>query len=586
MQNQWIIKRLSPEEEEKQNFIANALGISPVMAKLLVQRGISTFDEAKAFFRPELSQLHDPFLIKDMDKAVERLNKALQKKENILIYGDYDVDGTTAVALVYKFLQNYVLPSQLDYYIPDRYKEGYGLSKEGIDYASEHNVKLVITLDCGIKAIERVEYAKSLGIDVIICDHHTTDDTLPRAIAVLDSKRADDDYPYKHLSGCGVGFKFMQAFAQNNGIDFVHLEQLLDFVAVSIASDIVPITGENRILAHYGIKRLNEHPSKGLQAIIDVCGLSNKQDHKNNHPTDITINDIVFKIGPRINASGRMKSGHEVVELLVSNDDLQAHKISSNINSYNEERKDIDKTTTAEAEKLITERGDIEKKRTIVVYNSEWHKGIVGIVASRLTEKYYKPTIVLTKANGLVSGSARSVHGFDLYKAIDSCRDILENFGGHTYAAGLSLKEENLGEFTARFEKYVSENIKESQLTPQIEIDSVLKFAEITPKFIRILRQFEPFGPGNSRPVFCTRRVFDYNGSSKIVGKGNEHLKLELTDDSSENVMNGIAFRMASFCQDLKVFNPLDIVFTLEDNTFNGATNTQLMIRDIKVGKL
>ncbi|MBQ0082300.1 MAG: single-stranded-DNA-specific exonuclease RecJ [bacterium] len=586
MQNQWIIKRLSPEEEEKQNFIANALGISPVMAKLLVQRGISTFDEAKAFFRPELSQLHDPFLIKDMDKAVERLNKALQKKENILIYGDYDVDGTTAVALVYKFLQNYVLPSQLDYYIPDRYKEGYGLSKEGIDYASEHNVKLVITLDCGIKAIERVEYAKSLGIDVIICDHHTTDDTLPRAIAVLDSKRADDDYPYKHLSGCGVGFKFMQAFAQNNGIDFVHLEQLLDFVAVSIASDIVPITGENRILAHYGIKRLNEHPSKGLQAIIDVCGLSNKQDHKNNHPTDITINDIVFKIGPRINASGRMKSGHEVVELLVSNDDLQAHKISSNINSYNEERKDIDKTTTAEAEKIITERGDIEKKRTIVVYNSEWHKGIVGIVASRLTEKYYKPTIVLTKANGLVSGSARSVHGFDLYKAIDSCRDILENFGGHTYAAGLSLKEENLGEFTARFEKYVSENIKESQLTPQIEIDSVLKFAEITPKFIRILRQFEPFGPGNSRPVFCTRRVFDYNGSSKIVGKGNEHLKLELTDDSSENVMNGIAFRMASFCQDLKVFNPLDIVFTLEDNTFNGATNTQLMIRDIKVGKL
>lgn len=586
MQNQWIIKRLSPEEEEKQNFIANALGISPVMAKLLVQRGISTFDEAKAFFRPELSQLHDPFLIKDMDKAVERLNKALQKKENILIYGDYDVDGTTAVALVYKFLQNYVLPSQLDYYIPDRYKEGYGLSKEGIDYASEHNVKLVITLDCGIKAIERVEYAKSLGIDVIICDHHTTDDTLPRAIAVLDSKRADDDYPYKHLSGCGVGFKFMQAFAQNNGIDFVHLEQLLDFVAVSIASDIVPITGENRILAHYGIKRLNEHPSKGLQAIIDVCGLSNKQDHKNNHPTDITINDIVFKIGPRINASGRMKSGHEVVELLVSNDDLQAHKISSNINSYNEERKDIDKTTTAEAEKIITERGDIEKKRTIVVYNSEWHKGIVGIVASRLTEKYYKPTIVLTKANGLVSGSARSVHGFDLYKAIDSCRDILENFGGHTYAAGLSLKEENLGEFTARFEKYVSENIKESQLTPQIEIDSVLKFAEITPKFIRILRQFEPFGPGNSRPVFCTRRVFDYNGSSKIVGKGNEHLKLELTDDSSENVMNGIAFRMASFCQDLKVFNPLDIVFTLEDNTFNGTTNTQLMIRDIKVGKL
>ena len=576
---------MSPDEEEKQTFIANALGISPVMAKLLVQRGISTFDEAKAFFRPELSQLHDPFLMKDMDKAVERLNLALRRKENILIYGDYDVDGTTAVALVYKFLQNCVQSSQLDFYIPDRYKEGYGVSKEGIDYAHEHNVKLVITLDCGIKAIERVKYAKSLGIDVIICDHHTTDDTLPDAVAVLDSKRADDEYPYKHLSGCGVGFKLMQAFAQSNNIEFMHLEQLLDFVAVSIASDIVPITGENRVLAHFGIKRLNEHPSKGLQAIIDTCGIQNK-DHKNNHPTDININDIVFKIGPRINASGRMKTGREVVELLVSNDDETAHQISSNINSYNEERKDIDKTTTAEADKIITERGDIEKKKAIVVYNGEWHKGIVGIVASRLTEKYYKPTIVLTKANGLVTGSARSVHGFDLYKAIDSCRDILENFGGHTYAAGLSLKEEHLEEFTRRFEEYVSANIEDSQLTPQIEIDSVLKFAEITPKFIRILRQFEPFGPGNTRPVFCTRRVFDYNGSSRIVGKGNEHLKLELTDDSSENVMNGIAFRMASFDQYLKEFRPLDIAFTLEDNIFNGNTNSQLMIRDIKVGQL
>ena len=580
MENRWIIKRLSPEDEGKQNFIANALGISPVMAKLLVQRGISTFDEAKAFFRPELSQLHDPFLIKDMDRAVERLNRALRKKENILIYGDYDVDGTTAVALVYKFLQNYVQPSQLDFYVPDRYKEGYGVSQQGIDYAHEHDVKLVITLDCGIKAIERVEYAKSLGIDVIICDHHTTDDTLPDAVAVLDSKRADDNYPYKDLSGCGVGFKLMQAFAISNNIDFVHLEHLLDLVAVSIASDIVPITGENRILAHYGIKRLNEHPSMGLQAIIGTCGLTNRQDHKQ---VEISINDIVFKIGPRINASGRMKSGREVVELLISNDEETAHQLSNNINSYNEERKDIDKNTTAEAEHIVIERGDIEKKRAIVVYNPEWHKGIVGIVASRLTEKYYKPTIVLTKANDIVTGSARSVHGFDLYKAIDSCRDLLENFGGHTYAAGLSLKEENLEEFARRFERYVEENIDESQLVPQIEIDSELKFAEITPKFIRILRQFEPFGPGNTRPVFCTRRVFDYNGSSKIVGKGNEHLKLELTDDSSENIMNGIAFRMASFCQDLKEFRPLDIAFTLEDNNFNGNSSTQLMIRDIKV---
>ncbi len=579
MQNQWIFKQLTPEEEIKQKNISNSIGVSSVLAKLLVQRGIGSFEEAKAFFRPELSQIHDPFLIKDMDKAVNRLNHALKHKENILIYGDYDVDGTTAVALVYKFLQNYALPSQLDYYIPDRYKEGYGLSKEGIDYAKANDVKLVITLDCGIKAIEKVEYAKSFGIDVIICDHHTTDDTLPDAVAVLDSKRSDDTYPYKDLSGCGVGFKLMQAFAISNKIDFVHLEQLLDFVAVSIASDIVPITGENRILAHYGIKRLNEHPSKGLKAIIDTC-----IDHKPSHPVEITMNDIVFKIGPRINASGRMKSGREVVELLVSNDDSQAHQISENINSYNDERRDIDKNTTAEAEEILQKIGDIDKRKTIVVYNESWHKGIVGIVASRLTEKYYKPTIVLTKANDLISGSARSVHGFDLYKAIDSCRDLLENFGGHIYAAGLSLKEENLEEFIRRFEAYVTEHIEEEQLLPQIEIDSELKFSEITPKFIRILKQFEPFGPGNPKPIFCTRRVFDYNGSSKVVGRDNEHLKLELTDDSSENVMNGIAFRMASFCQDLKAFNPLDIVFTLDENTFNGTTTTQLMIRDIKVG--
>ena len=384
MLNQWIFQTLTPEEECNQKKLAEELGLSPSLAKLLVKRGINTFDEAKAFFRPSLSELHDPFLIKDMDLAVKRLNRALQKKENILIYGDYDVDGTTAVALVYKFLQPYTQSTQLDYYIPDRYKEGYGISKAGIDYAKEHNVSLIISLDCGIKAINQVDYASSLGIDFIICDHHTTDDTLPRAIAVLDSKRADDTYPYEHLSGCGVGFKFMQAFAIDNGIDFARLEALLDFVAVSIASDIVPITGENRILAHFGIKRLNEHPSRGLKAIIETCGFKNTRGNKNGHDTDITINDIVFNIGPRINASGRMKSGREVVELLISNDLNHARQLSANINNYNEERKDVDKATTTEAEQSVTDEMQRDK-RSIVVYNPNWHKGIVGIVASRLT---------------------------------------------------------------------------------------------------------------------------------------------------------------------------------------------------------
>lgn len=581
MQNRWIFNSLTPEEECKQTQLAEQLGISPSLAKLLVNRGITTFEEARSFFRPDLSALHDPFLIKDMDLAVARLNKALQRKEKILIYGDYDVDGTTAVSLVYKFLQPYTQSSQLDFYIPDRYKEGYGISRKGIDYANENGVTLIIALDCGIKAIEEVAYASSFGIDFIICDHHTTDSVLPAAVAVLDSKRADDTYPYKHLSGCGVGFKFMQAFAIDNNIDFSRVESLLDLVVVSIASDIVPITGENRILAHFGLKCLNDRPSRGLKAIIEVCGLKCSKDRKYAHDTEITINDIIFKIGPRINASGRMRSGREVVELLISNDIRFARQISATIDNYNDIRRDVDKSTTTEAEAVITPEMETER-RSIVVYNPDWHKGIVGIVASRITEKYYKPTIVLTKANGMISGSARSIRGFDLYKAIDSCRDLLENFGGHTYAAGLTLKEENLEAFVEKFEEYVAANITEDQLSPQIDIDAELGFSDITPKFMRILRQFEPFGPGNTKPVFCTRRVFDYNGSSKVVGRDNEHLKLELTDETSENVMNGIAFRMASFCQELKTFTPLDIVYTLEDNTFYGTPSTQLLILDIK----
>lgn len=570
MTNQWYFSTLNPQQELYQKQIADELGICPILSKLLVQRGINSYQEAKDFFCPDLSHLHDPFLIKDMDRAVERLNKALGRKERILIYGDYDVDGTTAVALVYTFLQQYT--SDLDFYIPDRYNEGYGISKQGIDYAKEHGFTLIIALDCGIKAIEKVAYAKELGIDFIICDHHTTDEVLPDAVAVLDSKRSDDTYPYEHLSGCGVGFKLMQAFAQNNNIPFSELESLLDFVVVSIASDIVPITGENRILAHFGLKRLNEQPSLGLRSIIKVCELRGKE---------ISISDIVFKIGPRINASGRIHSGKEVVELLITKDYKLAERKSHNINSYNDTRRNIDKSTTDEAKLCITDEM-IDGRRSIVVYKPEWHKGIVGIVASRLAEEYYKPTIVLAKANNLISGSARSVQNFDIYKAIDSCRDLLENFGGHMYAAGLSMREENLEAFMERFESYVSENIKEDQLQPQIDIDAEIRFADITPKFIRILKRFAPFGPGNMKPVFCTRNVRDYEDHSKLVGRDQEHLKLELVDNSSETIMNGIAFRMKDYIKHLKALDPLDICYTLEDNTFNGNTTTQLMIRDIK----
>ncbi len=572
METQWIFTPIDAQQEVLQQQITTELGVSPVIAKILVQRGITTFEEARLFFRPDLSQLHDPFLMKDMDKAVDRLNLALAKKEGILIYGDYDVDGTTAVALVYTLLQRYT--SNIDFYIPDRYTEGYGISYQGIDYAKSNGYSLIIALDCGIKAIEKVDYAKKLGIDFIICDHHTPDDELPQAVAVLDSKRSDCTYPYEHLSGCGVGFKLMQAFAQNNNIDFSRLKPLLDLVVVSIASDIVPITGENRVLAYFGLKQLNENPRLGLKSIINLCGLANK---------DITISDIVFKIGPRINASGRIQSAREVVELLVSRDADFAREKSDCINNYNDERRNIDKQTTEEAKLLLGEIA--QEQASIVIYNPEWHKGIVGIVASRLAEEYYRPTVVLTLANGFVSGSARSVTGFDIYKAIDSCRDLLENFGGHIYAAGLTLKESNLEEFKKRFEAYVQENILPEQKTPQIEIDSEITFKEITPKFFRILRQCGPFGPGNMKPVFCTRRVFDYEGNSRLVGRDQEHLKLEMVDSSCENVMNGIAFRMKDYNDDLKAFNPLDICYTIEENVFNGNTSMQLQIRDIKLSQ-
>ena len=571
MINKWIYTTLSEQQCEIQNKLADELSISPVLSQLLVQREIFTYDDARNFFRPDLANLHDPFLMADMDKAVERLTKAMRHNEKILVYGDYDVDGTTSVSLVYKFLQKF--HNNIDFYIPDRYNEGYGISIQGIDFAAQNGFKLIIALDCGIKAVEKVKYASSLGVDFVICDHHTPDAVLPPAVAVLDPKRDDCNYPYKHLSGCGVGFKLMQAFAVVNNIDFTQLTPLLDLLALSIASDIVPITGENRILAFFGLKQINSNPSVGLKGILDVCGLADKE---------ITISDIVFKIGPRINASGRMKLASEAVELLVSSNPVFVKEKSGTINEYNNDRKDLDKNITDEAIALIASDERYATRRSIVVHKPDWHKGVIGIVASRLSEEYYKPSIVLTNSNGLASGSARSVPGFDIYKAIDSCRDLLETFGGHMYAAGLSMKEENIPLFTERFEQFVSETILEEQTYPQIEIDALLEFKDITPKFFRVLKQFGPFGPGNMKPVFASKKVFDY-GTSRLVGKEQEHLKLELVDSSSENVMNGIAFRMYAYNDHLTALNPLDICYTIEENTFNGNTNIQLMIRDIKI---
>lgn len=571
MINKWVYKQLNKEEDEKQKKLSDNLSISPILAQLLVQRGITTYDDARRFFRPDLSDLHDPFLMADMDKAVERLTTAMQQNEKILIYGDYDVDGTTSVALVYKFIKQFI--SNVDFYIPDRYKEGYGVSIRGIEYAAENNFTLIVSLDCGIKAVEKVKYAHELGIDFIICDHHTPDKELPPAVAVLDPKREDCNYPYKHLSGCGVGFKLIQAFAQVNNVEFSQLVPLLDLVALSIASDIVPITGENRVLAYYGLKQINSNPSIGVKGIIDVCGLSDKE---------ISISDIVFKIGPRINASGRMKLASEAVQLLVSRDYNFVKEKSETINEYNNDRKGLDKNITDEAISLIQNTKELKERKSIVLYNPDWHKGVIGIVASRLSEEYYRPAIVLTKSNGVASGSARSVPGFDLYKAIESCRDLLENFGGHMYAAGMSIKEENIPTFIERFEKYVVENILEEQTYPQLDIDAILEFKDITPKFFRVLKQFGPFGPGNMKPIFASKKVFDY-GTSRLVGRDQEHIKMELIDSSSENVMNGIAFGMYEYNDYLKALNPLDICYTIEENSFGGNTNMQLMIKDIKI---
>ena len=569
MHFKWKYDPPTPEETQQAKELADKLSMSPILAGLLIKRGITTESAAKRFFRPQLADLINPFLMKDMYVAVDRLNDAMGRKERILVYGDYDVDGCTAVALVYKFLQQFY--SNIDYYIPDRYDEGYGISRKGIKYAHDTGVKLIIILDCGIKAIEMITYAKSIGIDFIICDHHVHDETLPPAVAILNPKRDDDAYPFKQLCGCGVGFKFMQAFAKNNGIPFSRLIPLLDFCAVSIAADLVPVVDENRILAYHGLKQLNQNPSVGLKAIIDICGLNGRE---------IAMSDIIFKIGPRINASGRMENGKESVDLLVEKDFSTALSEAHHINEYNEQRKDIDKQMTEEANQIVAKLESQKHHSSIVLYDENWKKGVIGIVASRLTEIYFRPTVVLTRDGDFATGSARSVIGFDIYAAIKSCRDLLLNFGGHTYAAGLTLRWDDIPEFRKRFQHYVEEHIQPEQTEAFLNIDAEIDFKDITKRLHNDLKRFSPFGPCNQKPLFYTKAVYDY-GTSKVVGRSQEHIKLELVDSKSGTVVNGIAFGQSASARYIKSKRSFDIAYTIEDNIFK-RNQVQLQIEDIQ----
>ena len=573
MNYRWQFKEPTRNQQEQAKTLSRELGISPVLGQLLVDRGITDTQQAGKFFRPQFSDLLDPFLFRDMEIAVRRLNEALGRKEKIMVYGDYDVDGVTAVALVYKFLQKY--SNSIEYYIPDRYEEGYGVSKQGIDYASESGVKLIIVLDCGIKAVQEISYAREKGIDFIICDHHVPDAVLPPAVAILNAKRTDGTYPYGDLCGCGVGFKLIQGFAKSNGIPFSDLVPLLDLCAVSIAADIVPIMGENRILAFHGLRQLNQSPCVGLRAIMNIAGMEGREVH---------LPDIIYKIGPRLNASGRIENGRESVALLVETDMDAAERKAAQIDHYNEQRKDLDKVMTEQANQIVETLVHRNEHKGIVVYNEEWHKGVIGIVASRLTEIFFRPAVVLTRDGDFATGSARSVAGFDIYAAIESCRDILENFGGHTYAAGLTIKADRVDEFKRRFEEYVDTHILPGQTDALLNVDSTLSFREIDRKFFSDLKRFQPFGPENTKPLFCTRQVYDY-GTSKVVGREQEHIRLELVDNRCSKVMNGIAFGQSSQARYIKTKRSFNIVYSIEENAYKRG-EIQLQIEDIEATEL
>ena len=589
METKWILHQ--PVDKKQVAEIVKVLNIDENLATLLVQRGITNYEEAKTFFRPSLSQLHDPFLMKDMDKAVERVLRAIKEGEKVLIYGDYDVDGTTAVAVVYTYLKPFFKKKKIEFYIPDRYEEGYGISIKGIDYAADNGFKLVIALDCGIKAVERIEYANSKGVDFIICDHHRAGDVIPNAVAVLDAKRPDCNYPYDELSGCGVGFKLVTALSMKGLGTIEEVYELLDLLAVSIAADIVPITGENRVLAYFGLKQLNKKPRPGIEAILQKANIYRRDEDQREEDEsvltrELTISDLVFLIGPRINAAGRIAKASDSVRLLLADKKEHAEKLATSINDLNDERREFDNRITEEALDMIDADAELRDAKSTVVFNERWHRGVIGIVASRLTDYYYRPTIVLTRANGLVTGSARSIKSFDIYDAIDNCSDLLEHFGGHKYAAGLSMKPENLPEFRRRFEAYVAEHLVDEDFVPEMEVDLKIKFSDITPKFMRILNQFAPFGPGNMAPVFWTDNVIDAGGSRPVGG--HKHLKLTVSQvgDAEQGVapFSGIAFQKGDLFNRIHDGEPFSICYHLEYNTWQGKTNLQLNVKDIKFG--
>jgi single-stranded-DNA-specific exonuclease len=564
--------RWKPAEKAAQEDIQSlkvALGINETLCQLLVQRNIKTFNASKSFFRPSLKELHDPYLMKDMDKAVARIQTAIDQKEKILVYGDYDVDGTTAVSLLSSFLVKH--HSDLDTYIPDRYKEGYGVSTAGIDFAAENGFTLIIALDCGIKAIDKVDYAKSLGVDFIICDHHRPGNQIPAAVAVLDPKQEDCSYPYDELSGCGVGFKLVQALCKKWDLPESEWMELLDLLAVSIGSDIVPVTGENRVLAFWGLKKINENPRPGFALLKELGGKKDKV---------LTITDVVFIIGPRINAAGRISHGKLAVKLLTGNNEEEIRQESEAINDQNAERKELDKSITTSALKMIQDQGE-EDCKTTVLFDTSWHKGVIGIVASRLIENYYRPTIVFTESNGKLAGSARSVLGYDVYNALDQCSDILEQFGGHMYAAGMTLKRENYDAFKQKFEQVVTETILPEQLEPEVSIDASLTLEEANMKFYKILKQFAPFGPLNMAPIFQTDDLID-TGYSKVVGADQSHLRVVLKEQASGYTITGIGFGMAKKIDLIKSGKPISVAYHLNENEFNGKVSLQMMIKDIK----